>query len=65
MSAQQIAYWDKVFAALAQTDEWKQDLEANFWVNGYVGAQAARKRLDDEYAEYKAVLTELGLAKIK
>ena len=65
MSAQQIAYWDKVFATLAQTDEWKQDLEANFWVNGYVGAQAARKRLDDEYAEYKAVLTELGLAKIK
>jgi putative tricarboxylic transport membrane protein len=65
MTAQQIAYWDKVFAALTQTDEWKKDLEDNFWVNGYAGAKVAAKRLDEEYAEYKAVLTELGLAKIK
>ncbi|HET7595340.1 MAG TPA: tripartite tricarboxylate transporter substrate binding protein [Burkholderiales bacterium] len=65
LSAEQTAYWDKVFAALARTEEWQKDLEANFWVNGYANAQAARKRLDEEYAEYKAVLTELGLAKIK
>jgi len=65
MTPQQIAYWDKVFAALTQTDEWKKDLEENFWVSGYAGAKVTSKRLDEEYAEYKAVLTELGLAKIK
>ncbi|MGE0557602.1 MAG: tripartite tricarboxylate transporter substrate binding protein [Burkholderiales bacterium] len=65
MNEQQIAYWDKVFAAMAATDEWKKSLEENFWVNGYVNARSAKKRLDDEYAEYKSVLTEVGLAKIK
>ncbi len=65
MSAEQVAYWDKVLAAMAATDDWKKELQDNFWVNGYVNAQAAKKRLDAEYAEYKAVLTEVGLAKIK
>lgn len=65
MTAQQIAYWDKVLAAMAATADWKKELEDNFWVNGYVNAQAAKKRLDEEYEEYKTVLTEVGLAKIK
>ena len=46
-------------------DDWKKEMEENFWVNGYVNAQAAKKRLDEEYAEYQAVLTEVGLAKAK
>jgi len=65
MTAQQIAYWDKVLAAMAATDDWKKEMEDNFWVNGYVNAQAAKKRLDQEYVEYQAVLTEVGLAKAK
>jgi putative tricarboxylic transport membrane protein len=63
MSAAQIAYWDKVFAALVQTDEWKKDLQENFWESAYADSKGARARLDEEYAEYKAVLTELGVAK--
>jgi tripartite-type tricarboxylate transporter receptor subunit TctC len=54
-----------VFAAMVRTEEWKQDLEQNFWVNGYADARSAKKRLDEEYAEYKSILTEIGLAKIK
>lgn len=65
MTAEQLAYWDKVFAAMARTEEWKQELEQNFWVNGYTDARSAKKRLDEEYVEYKSVLTEVGLAKIK
>lgn len=61
----QVAYWDKVFAAMAATEEWKKELEENFWVNGYANAQNARRRLDEEFEEYKAVLTEIGLAKLK
>jgi putative tricarboxylic transport membrane protein len=63
MTAEQIAYWDKVFAALVKTEDWKKDLEDNFWVNNYADAKGASKRLDEEYAEYKAILTELGVAK--
>jgi tripartite-type tricarboxylate transporter receptor subunit TctC len=63
MTSEQIAYWDRVILALVKTDEWKKDLEENFWEEGYVDAKTSRKRLDDEYAEYKAVLTELGLTK--
>ena len=63
MTSEQIAYWDRIFAALVKTDEWKKDLEENFWDEGYVDARGSRTRLDEEYAEYKAILTELGLTK--
>jgi putative tricarboxylic transport membrane protein len=63
LTPQQIAFWDKVLAALVTSDEWKKDLLDNFWVDGYANSEAARKRLDAEYAEYKVILTELGVAK--
>jgi putative tricarboxylic transport membrane protein len=63
MTPEQIAYWDKVFAAMVKTEEWKKDLDANFWDDAYANAKGASKRLDEEYAEYKAILTELGVAK--
>ena len=63
MSAEQIAYWDRVLAALTKTDDWKKDLQDNFWDEGYADSKNARKRLDEEYAEYKAILTEFGVAK--
>jgi len=65
MTAAQIAYWDKVLSALVKTEEWKKDLADNFWDEGYADSKGARKRLDEEYAEYKAILTDLGAAKVK
>ena len=50
-------------AALVKTEDWKKDLEDNFWVEGYTDARGARKRYDDEYAEFKAIWAELGVAK--
>ena len=63
LSSEQVAYWDRVLAALTRTDEWKRDLQDNFWEEGYVDAKAARKRYDEEYAEFKAILQELGAVK--
>ena len=63
MTPAQVAYWDKAFAGMVKTEEWKKDLGENFWDEGYADAKGARKRLDEEYAEYKAILTELGAAK--
>jgi putative tricarboxylic transport membrane protein len=59
----QVAWWDKTMAALVKTEDWKKDLENNFWVEGYTDARGARKRYDDEYAEFKAIWAELGVAK--
>ena len=63
MSAEQIAYWDQVMARLAQDDEWKKDLENNLWENTYMSSRDTRNYLDKQYADLKAVLVELGLAK--
>jgi putative tricarboxylic transport membrane protein len=61
----QIAYWEDVLRKVAQTPEWKKDLEENFWVNAYTSAPETRRRLDAEYAEIKQVMSELGIAKVK
>lgn len=59
----QIAYWEGVFRRLIQTEDWKKEVEENHWENTYLPAAQALKRLDQEYAETKQVLTELGMAK--
>jgi putative tricarboxylic transport membrane protein len=63
LTAEQTAFWDGVLARAVKTDDWKKDLQENFWEDGYADAKLARKRLDEEYAEYKVILTELGVAK--
>jgi putative tricarboxylic transport membrane protein len=59
----QIAFWDRAFAALVRTDDWKKELEENYWENSYADSRGTKKRLDAEYIEYKAMLGELGFAK--
>jgi putative tricarboxylic transport membrane protein len=59
----QLAYWEEVLRKVAQTAEWKKDLEDNFWVDAYTSAAETRKRLEGEYAEIKQSMTELGMAK--
>jgi tripartite-type tricarboxylate transporter receptor subunit TctC len=59
----QTAYWDSIFRRLAQTEDWKQELQENYWENIYAGAADTRRWLDAEYAETKQLLGELGMAK--
>jgi putative tricarboxylic transport membrane protein len=59
----QIAYWEGVFRKLVQTDDWKREVEENHWENTYMPAAQALKRLDQEYADTKQILLELGMAK--
>lgn len=63
LGAAQVAYWDGTLARLAQTDEWKKDLQQNQWENTYMGSGETRKYLDDEYAATKRALAEIGLSK--
>ncbi|MDB5923841.1 MAG: hypothetical protein JWN13_2777 [Betaproteobacteria bacterium] len=60
--AHQIAYWDRVFAALVKT-RLEERPAGKFLERRYADAKSTRRRLDHEYAEYKAILTELGVAK--
>jgi putative tricarboxylic transport membrane protein len=59
----QVAFWEGALRKLTETDEWKADLERNYWFNDFMPAAAFRKELDKEYADTKAVLVDLGLAK--
>lgn len=63
MTRAQIDYWDEVFAKVTNTDEWKKDLDKNFWVNEYLNSRESRKYLDAQYGELKAILNDLGMAR--
>jgi tripartite-type tricarboxylate transporter receptor subunit TctC len=41
----------------------KTDIEKNFWSDDFVTGERFRKDLDKDYADMKAVLVDLGLAK--
>jgi tripartite-type tricarboxylate transporter receptor subunit TctC len=43
--------------------EWQSDLEKNYWSNDFVTSAQFRKDLENDYAEMKLVLADLGLAK--
>jgi putative tricarboxylic transport membrane protein len=59
----QVAYWEGVLRKATQVPEWQGDLEKNYWSDDFVPSQQFRKDLEKDYAEMKAVLVELGLAK--
>ena len=63
MTPAQAAYWEKVFANLVKTDEWKRDMEQNFWTDFYMGGEETRKFLERENTTLKGVLVDLGLAR--
>lgn len=59
----QVAYWDDVFRKIVQTEDWKADLQKNYWLDIYANAAGMRKWLDAENSEVRALLTDLGMAK--
>ncbi len=63
LTAAQIAYWEAVFARAVQGEAWKKAIEDEGWDGGFMGSREFGKFLDAEYAEYRAILSDLGLAK--
>ena len=61
----EVAYWNDVFRKVVQTEDWKADLAKNYWLDIYADAAGMRKWLDSENAEVRALLTELGMAKVQ
>lgn len=63
LSPEQVAYWEGEFTWLVGTDEWKKYLADNLLIAEFMGSRDAIRFLESEAAEYRALLTELGLAK--
>lgn len=63
MTPEQVAYWEGVLRKATQIPEWKSDLEKNYWSDDFVGSAQFAKDLAKDYADMKAVLTDLGLAR--
>ncbi len=59
----QVAYWEGVLRRMAETPEWKADLEKSHWTESFLTGAALHKELEKEYAYLKSTLVELGLAK--
>ncbi|HXF66505.1 MAG TPA: tripartite tricarboxylate transporter substrate binding protein [Burkholderiales bacterium] len=63
MTPEQVAYWEGVLAKMARSEEWKREMERNYWESSFAGAAEAARFLAREYERLRAVLGELGLAR--
>ena len=63
LTAEQVAFWDEVLAKAVATDTWKREVERNVWEANYMNSARTRKLFESDYAEFKTLLAELGLAK--
>lgn len=59
----QVAFWEDVFAKITQSEEWKSEIEKAGGVNHYMGSRELRKYFETQHAEFRAILSDLGLAK--
>ena len=63
MSEAQVAYWERTLKRMTEADEWKQDLDKNYWVADFMSARQMRQFMDKDNAALKMFLGELGLIK--
>ena len=63
LRAEQVAYWDAVFAKLVREDEWKKDIAAHHFDNTYLNSADTRRLMETQFVELSAALRTLGLSK--
>ena len=63
LTAPQIAFWEATFAKALQTEEWKAEVARDGSVSHYMGSRELAAYFDSQYAQFKATLTDLGLAR--
>jgi len=62
-SAAQIAYWEDVFAKTAGSDEWKNEVDRSGGVAHFMRSRELGAYFESQYAEFRTILGDLGLAK--
>ena len=50
-------------ARLTRHEDWRRELERNMWSNFYLSSKDARRFLDQQNVELRALMTDIGLAK--
>jgi tripartite-type tricarboxylate transporter receptor subunit TctC len=63
MTTPQTAYWEEVFARIADSDEWKSMLEHDTVTGEFLRSTATRAQLKSDYDELKEIMADLGLIK--
>ncbi len=63
MTDAHITFWEEAFRRMTESDEWKKELEANFWRSEFMRSADTRKNIESDYAVLRAFMLELGLAK--
>jgi putative tricarboxylic transport membrane protein len=63
MTAAQIAYWDDTLAKLFRTEEWRKEVDTNYWDNAAMSSKESAQYLKAQYDELKRALVELALVK--
>jgi putative tricarboxylic transport membrane protein len=63
MTAAQIAYWDDTLARLFNTEEWRKEVDTNYWDNAAMSSRESAQYLKAQYDELKRALVELALVK--
>jgi tripartite-type tricarboxylate transporter receptor subunit TctC len=63
LTADQIAYWDEVFAKMVQTKTWKEQVKNLNWTTTYQNSAAHTKYLSEQTSIFDELLTTVGLKK--
>lgn len=63
LTEQQIAYWDRIFAATTATAEWKDTMARDQQDQVYLPSRDMKRHMEKERELYRASLTQLGLIK--
>jgi putative tricarboxylic transport membrane protein len=59
----QVRYWEHALRSIQDSPEYRTLLERHYWTPNFLGPAEARKYYDEQYRTWKAVLTDLGMAK--
>lgn len=59
----QVGYWDEVFTTTTESEEWKKFSSASYALSFHMKSRETGRLLDARYAQFRTLLTELGLAK--
>lgn len=65
MSAEQVAYWDQVFAGLSGMAEWDTEIAQQQSEETYMPSQDSKRFLDEENTQLTTTLKQLGFSRDK
>ncbi|HTE16686.1 MAG TPA: tripartite tricarboxylate transporter substrate binding protein [Burkholderiales bacterium] len=63
MTPAQVAYWEAQFQKLVESPEWKAEMVTLNGLSEFMNAARLKKYMEEDYAEVKAFLVDLELAK--